>query len=349
MTKVDADDFARSQNKIPRSNLDTRGMAPKLAAAAWAEHIQLVFDSRLRQDVEGPIDIRVDSYSFGMGMILGGAIQPGIINDRSAYRIGRDGGDYYMLIFLLSGEPMIDRRQASPDYMSPGDIFVCDLSQPQMLVSGRCQTLTYGIARERLAPLLKAPDAQNMRVLRSGNNPLARLLLAHTLSLHENAPDFTPIEAETLTQPTLDLIAALLNGAPHEATRDGVAAVLFDEIRRHIDQRLFTGDLSAQHIAERFGISVRKLFYLFEAMGGVAAYIQERRLHRARLVLMDTNEAHRTIADIAEGHGFSQRTGFIRAFRRLYGMAPSEVRSLVLEREDARRGESLQGCWAGWR
>jgi AraC-like DNA-binding protein len=349
MTKTDAHDSAQSEIKIPRSILDTRGMAPKLAAAAWIERIQPVFDSRLRQAVEGPIDIRVDSYCFSKDMILGSAVHPGIINDRSAYRIGRDGRGHYMLIFVLSGEPMIDRRQASPDYMTPGDIFVCDLNQPQMLVSGRCRTLTYGITRERLAPLLKAPDAHNMRVLRGENNPLARLLLTHTLSLHENGPDFTPIEAETLTQPTLDLIAALLNGAPHEATHDGVAAVLFDEIRRHIDQRLFAADLSAQRIAEHFGMSVRKLFYLFEAMGGVAAYVQERRLHRARIVLMDTNEAHRTIADIAEGHGFSQRTVFIKAFRRHYGMAPSEVRSLALEREDARRRQSLQRCWAGWR
>lgn len=68
------------------------------------------------------------------------------------------------------------------------------------------------------------------------------------------------------------------------------------------------------------------LYKLFEAEGGVYAYIRNQRLALAMQVLSSTQGSRRpTIAQLAFSAGFQNERVFSRAFRRKYGVNPSAV------------------------
>jgi len=154
------------------------------------------------------------------------------------------------------------------------------------------------------------------------------------------------LHGQAMIKPTLELAAAALNGAVDESTADGAGLGLFTMICRHVDGHLFDADLTAEAAARRFGISTRKLYYLFEEIGGFALHVQEQRLRRARAALFDPSGERRSIADIASDHGFAHRSTFVAAFRRLFGMSPREMRQLG--RDNAMPGDHERAEWARW-
>lgn len=71
------------------------------------------------------------------------------------------------------------------------------------------------------------------------------------------------------------------------------------------------------------------LYRLFESIGGIAAYIQSRRLARAYAALVRPAHRHRRLYDIALDWGFVSEAHFSRSFRRAFGLSPSEARALA--------------------
>jgi AraC-like DNA-binding protein len=54
--------------------------------------------------------------------------------------------------------------------------------------------------------------------------------------------------------------------------------------------------------------------------------VRDARLERARAALADPAQRHRRVLAIALESGFDDFSAFSRAFRRRFGMTPSEVR-----------------------
>jgi AraC-like DNA-binding protein len=67
---------------------------------------------------------------------------------------------------------------------------------------------------------------------------------------------------------------------------------------------------------------------MFKPLGGVANYITERRLRHALRVLSDPASPKVRIKELAHDLGFTHAAAFARAFRRLFGVAPSDIRAL---------------------
>ena len=72
-----------------------------------------------------------------------------------------------------------------------------------------------------------------------------------------------------------------------------------------------------------------QLYRLLEGEGGVARYIQRRRLSESFAILCDTSNNF-SIASIAETLCFADASNFSRAFRREFGMSPRDVRTASL-------------------
>ena len=76
-------------------------------------------------------------------------------------------------------------------------------------------------------------------------------------------------------------------------------------------------------------MSRSQLYRVLEGEGGAAAYIQRCRLTEGFAILCDTSN-DLAIGRVAELLCFADASTFSRAFRREFGMSPSEARSATL-------------------
>ncbi|BBB70198.1 hypothetical protein UNDYM_5945 (plasmid) [Undibacterium sp. YM2] len=147
----------------------------------------------------------------------------------------------------------------------------------------------------------------------------------------------------------MQLASAAIQGAITESVQAGVVQSLTAAIAEHLDAHLHIRNLNAEQIAAQFGISLRKLHYLFESRGGFANYVQKRRLERCREMLSKAEFAHLSLARIAEYYGFSHMETFSRAFRRQFGLTARALRALSLEGSHVPGNRLAQGsAWSSW-
>lgn len=110
-------------------------------------------------------------------------------------------------------------------------------------------------------------------------------------------------------------------------------------IKADIEVRLAQKDLSLTSFAKARGVTVRHLQKLFEAEGRTFSdYVLERRLERARLLLLSTVGTSRPISTIAFDLGFGDLSYFNRTFKKRFGITPRETRarSIALVNASAR-------------
>lgn len=116
-----------------------------------------------------------------------------------------------------------------------------------------------------------------------------------------------------MRRPAVDLPPPGQTLSPRQARR----------ISEHIEANL-DGELSLEAIAAVAGISVTHLTPLFRRSMGrsVHAYVMERRVHRARLLLLDRRM---TIAEVALETGFAHQSHLARWMRRMIGLTPGQI------------------------
>lgn len=309
---------------IPRSLFDSASLGGKEALAIWQENMDAIYDVRLCADQTG-FQTRAEAFHFGEVVLTAYRCSAQTF-DRSRARIGRDGVDHYTLQFCLSGRH--GRRDGvRGGEAGPGDLLIADLAQPHATTTSDFDSLNLTIPRRLFAPLLSAPDEQNLRLI-SGSAPLTALFRNHLIGLFAAAGTMSGKQAEALVGPTLALAAAVLNAEALENSARIVDPILTAQVHRLISDQAADSDITAEGVAQRFGISRRKLYYLLEPHGGFASCLRERRLHLAHAMLRDPMQHGKSIAEIAQSCGFSWRTNFARTFRSHFGVSPREARML---------------------
>lgn len=84
-------------------------------------------------------------------------------------------------------------------------------------------------------------------------------------------------------------------------------------------------NMSVENVAEHAGFSIDYFNRVFLAHTGftVMSYVNYMRIKKAVELLRNTEK---TVLDIALEVGYDSHEGFIKAFKRIYGVAPSEYR-----------------------
>jgi AraC-like DNA-binding protein len=113
------------------------------------------------------------------------------------------------------------------------------------------------------------------------------------------------------------------------AAQKPIASTLRERVRRAVHRHLQSPSLGPQKLCHEAAMSRSQLYRLFEGEGGVAHYIQRRRLSESFTLLCDASNLL-PIAKIAEQLCFADASSFSRAFRREFGMSPSDVRAASL-------------------
>lgn len=324
--------------------MDTAGLAPKDAVALWQASMGVFYDARPHGEPDGRFHFFADASHLGEAILTRYTCKVHNHYDRSPARISRDGLEHLTLQLLIGGRHG-RRDAASSAFAQAGDLIVADLAQAQATAASDLDSFNLTLPRRMLGPLLKAPDEHNMRVV-SGKAPLTALLRSHLETLHRQSPRMRHDEVEAIIRPTIELAAAALNMSVSEENAASVRLALTGQIRRHIDENIADPALSAETVAAAFGISLRKLYYLFEPHGGVSSYVTAGRLRRARMMLTEPRFQAMSVADIAEACGFAYRTNFVRAFRKLFGVTPREARGYASEgRSIASRYPAGSNMW----
>jgi AraC-like DNA-binding protein len=133
--------------------------------------------------------------------------------------------------------------------------------------------------------------------------------------------------------------------------RSGSARPASKRARRVTDQRLHDPSFDREALADALGISVRGLTRLFTSLQtSPSEYIRMRRLEQCRCALLAS--AGMTATEIALSNGFNDSSHFSSAFRKEFGMSPSEYRATHNEQSADQQAKlpalRLQHAKANW-
>ncbi|MGC9497519.1 helix-turn-helix domain-containing protein [Streptomyces sp. WG7] len=247
--------------------------------------------------------------------------------------------DQYHLVLPLQGELKLGNSARSRVF-TPGDMFLADTSCPHVfhaggprahqhhdVVTSSLVALRLQIPKELVPLPTDLMDSLLVTPLRQHNVfglTLSRLLV----DLLRHPGSFSAAQAHRLSGVLLELLAGVLGAHTREdATSEEAHGSLFIRVQDYIQRHLEDPELTPAQIAAEHHISRRHLQRLFQQRGiTVAASIRQQRLERACYDLTAPHLATHPISAIAARWGFRHAADFSRAFRKAYGVAPSDFR-----------------------
>jgi AraC-like DNA-binding protein len=237
------------------------------------------------------------------------------------------------LIVNMRGRHLIEQcgREIA---LGEGEAVLVSWTEPSRLTHlPPSEALALRFPRTRLAPLLPGPDARYMRPIRGGE--ALDLLMRYVALAWDEPTTGSPQLQRLMASHIYDLMAVLI-GATLDAARmaqlGGLQAARLVAIKEDIERSLDRASLCVAAVAGRHGCTPRCVQRLFEAEGTTfTAYVLGRRLARAHGLLTDPRHATGKIIAVAHACGFGDVSYFNRAFRRQFGLAPSDVRARARE------------------
>ena len=248
--------------------------------------------------------------------------------ERSKRQIAKFAESDFLISFQLEERGLV-RQNGREALLTPGSFALYDSTQPYSLTfEQRFHQLVVQMPKEVLSRHLMNPE-QYTAVSISGKSGLGAVLTDFIFSL---ARELHHVRAapDELSENLVDMIAMAFSSSVmlnqvgnHSIVRESLKR----RIRQYIDNNLCNPDLSNQNIASAQNISVRYLHKLFDdEEETVHALILTKRLERTRHLLNDPAYAGHSIERIAYSTGFVSAAHFSRAFKKRYGVCPSDVR-----------------------
>jgi AraC-like DNA-binding protein len=213
--------------------------------------------------------------------------------------------------------------------LRPGDLILFTTTAPFTLVDdGGIRQYLIRLPVDRLA-LPGDLLAQVSAVRLSPGHPVADLAAAYFQRMASRPDLFTQPGALAVSQPSIDLIRALIT-THLDATalaRDAAQTTLGLRVLVYVRAHLRDPDLDAARIAADHYVSVRHLYKVLAQAGiSLGDWMRTQRLENCRADLARPSETA-TIAAVAHRWGFADASSFGRLFRRTYGVTPHEWRA----------------------
>ena len=245
----------------------------------------------------------------------------------------RDGDDGLCIILLERGNGYQTQREQD-QRLVVGDAITCDCryrGDVNFINDTRIWDLK--IPRSKIAPLVS--NQTNFAGAKLDKDPTARRLLFGYLNAAQNVDLAGDGGAVQLYEDHIVDLIALALGAEGEArefvARRSLRTVRRSAILREIESSMADPGLDARIVAVRLGITARWVHILLEDTGQTfTEHLLERRLEHAASLLRNLRHGSARIADIAFKVGFADLSHFNRAFRRKYGVTPTDMREAAI-------------------
>ena len=191
------------------------------------------------------------------------------------------------------------------------------------------RTASLQLPREALAQRVPRLEEAPLMALPPGR-PEPALAMGYARLVAEGPQLGAPL-LEAARSHLQELVASLLRPAPADARGSGHDAADLPRlalIQHDILARITQPELTLAAIARAHHITPRQVQRLFAREGTCFSdYVRDARLERVRATLADPAQRHRRVLAIALENGFDDFSAFSRAFRRRFGMTPSEARA----------------------
>jgi AraC-like DNA-binding protein len=336
--------LANPDAAFPRSTFNSRD------PEEWREAMGVLYKPGLDRNSANQFHASVDSFMLG-DVTLNRCSSVGQSFSRTSGQIGRDGIQSYMVQVFSRGRCHAQAPRGEL-ILDKDDICVFDNAQPLDTFNEDFDLLALVVPRDRLAPLLRDPDGAHYGCVKA-DLPLAHLFRAHLRELSKIMPSMRQNEAQAVLSTLIPFLAAVLNGGLDLTSdqKELVRQSLRRKIGHYIEANLDSSALQVEDLAAQFGMSRSRFYRLFQNFGGVAEYIQNKRLAVAYERLTGPAARADTINAIAASVGFQSESAFIRAFRRHYGMTPGDARKGFNRgpSDGWRRGRGIhERSWSDW-
>jgi len=250
-------------------------------------------------------------------------------HERRTRELIRDGNDAAGLIVNLS-EPFHVATRGCDVTLGTGDAVTVSAAEPASCIHpSPGQAFRLRMPSAVLSGLVPGFE-DGLGQLVSKSSGVLGLLIRYLSGLTDPQSPLSPPLHDLATTHIHDLLAAVL-GAKRDvmevAEERGISAARLQAVKADILKSLGSRDLSLNALAARHRVTPRYVQRLFEREGtSLTDFVLGERLARVHLLLRDSRHAQRTISDIAFEVGFGDLSYFNRAFRKRFGMTPSEWR-----------------------
>jgi AraC-like DNA-binding protein len=238
-----------------------------------------------------------------------------------------DGNDGVLLVVSLAG-PLVGRQRDREVSLVPGEAMFASCAETGAAgypERGQCMTLRIPSAKFKRM----VPDIEDRTLRRiDQHTPALHLLKSYVRTWERRAT--TPALQETFVSHMHDLLALVAGAsgdAARMAARGGGRAALLALIRGEIERGFAKIGFCLPTLAQRLGMSPRKVQMLLEEAGSsFVREVTQRRLQRAQELLQSARHRHLSIIEIAYECGFGSPAHFYRLFRRYYDATPRDWR-----------------------
>lgn len=242
--------------------------------------------------------------------------------DRTEKHIGRDG------LKALAGSIWLDGSARGiaagmPFVVEPGEMLLADMTQEISVTMTDSQVIQFGVPRLHADREIGSVERLHGWVI---DRDIAGMLRSHLLRLFDGLKRIPESDAARVARTLIDTLALSVRASGNDGTEEPSIQTLAMRARSEIQRNLGSPALNVAGLCRRLGVSRSTLHRLFEAEGGVQAYVRNLRLDEARTALL-RGPMDRRIGDIAERLGFSDAAHLSRLFRQRFGESPSECRA----------------------
>ncbi len=317
---------------LVRQRFSVADEATELQMLAWSDYVGRILEVPLsRAQVANGFRGEIDTYALPDMIYLDSRTDP-MSQLRTGARISRDSLRDYVFHVTVDGiaETVTGGTPQKSTQFTPG-ILALDMGQTMhMKRPTRARVLAFFLPRAVVEAAI--PDAESIhgRVV-AYTTPLAALLGDHLSMLYRDLPAMNDASAAAHLRICVQLILAAFQKQRRmsDSVRTAARAAMLARIRRYVQDNLYSAELSPDKILSVFPLARPTLYRMFEHEGGIYAYIRNCRLREAAETLARPRAL--AVANLASRLGFGSHSDFTRAFRRAYGIAPQEFRSMRLE------------------